>query len=66
MYSQNLFILLIKGIFYYFAYLGLETTHNEFTASVPHWQMTSLATPFTPHPKIPFKSLFETLSGIEI
>lgn len=45
---------------------GLETTQNEFTASAPLWQMNSLATPLTPHPQIPFKSLFETLSGIEI
>lgn len=57
---------IMKGIFNYFAYLGLETTHNMFTANAPPWQMTILATPFTPHPKIPFKSLFETLSGIEM
>lgn len=53
MYSQNLFIKFIEGIFYYFAYLVLETTHNEFTASAPPWQMTSLGSPFTPHSKNP-------------
>lgn len=56
----------MKGIFNYFPYLGLETTHDMFTVNAPPWQTTSLATSFTPHPKIPFKSLFETLSGIEM